>query len=130
MRKWTGISTVTIVLRDTRYGKWDAAVLDTTFAVDGATPQDFEAQVQRLCLEASSLARKGHAIIILSDRAAGSGRIAVPSLLAASAVNNHLVKTLQRTACALVVDCADAPKMPCLLAFTFRGISPRVAPLT
>jgi glutamate synthase (NADPH/NADH) large chain len=46
--------------------------------------------------------REGVNIIILSDRAAGSDRIPIPSLLATAAVHHHLIRTGLRTSVGLV----------------------------
>ena len=118
------------VMRDTVYGPFQSEVLDITFDASNAHASDFKRTVQELCLRASALARQGQPVLVLSDRAAGADRLAVPSLLAVAAVHNHLVKTLQRTSVALVVDSGDAREVHhfcCLLGFGADAICPHQA---
>ena len=46
----------------------------------------------------------GAKVVILSDKMAGPDRIPIPSLLAAGAVHQHLIKTKQRPKAALFVE--------------------------
>ena len=48
--------------------------------------------LDRLCREADEALAAGTNILILSDRAVGPERAAVPSLLATGAVHHHLVR--------------------------------------
>lgn len=51
--------------------------------------------------------REGYEILMLCDRDIGPDRIAVPSLLAASALHHHLVRTGRRTRTAIVVSSGE-----------------------
>ncbi|TKX47614.1 glutamate synthase subunit alpha, partial [Halorubrum sp. ASP121] len=46
--------------------------------------------------------------LVLSDRDAGEHRLAIPGLLAASAVHQHLIRRGLRGRCALILEAADA----------------------
>ena len=52
--------------------------------------------------------RSGYNIIILSDRLMGPDRVAIPSLLAQSAVHHHLIRKGLRTSVGLVVETGEA----------------------
>ena len=63
----------------------------------------------RLLCEAAQEAVEGkYNILILSDRAVSPDRLAIPSLLATSAVHHHLIKTGLRTETGLVVETGAA----------------------
>ena len=49
----------------------------------------------------------GYALVLLSDRDIGPERIAIPSLLAVSAVHHHLIRRGLRTRTALVMDSGE-----------------------
>lgn len=52
-----------------------------------------ERAIERLFVEADRVYREGANILILSDRGVDENHVAIPSLLAVSALNQHLVKT-------------------------------------
>ena len=54
--------------------------------------------------------RSGHNILIITDRRLGADRVAIPALLALSAVHHHLVREGLRTTAGLVV-ADDKPKL-------------------
>jgi glutamate synthase (NADPH/NADH) large chain len=84
-----------------------------------------------VCAEAEEYVREGEFnIIILSDRAAGPDRIAIPSLLATSAVHHHLIKQGLRTSVGLVVETGEAHEVHqfCTLAgYGAEAINPYLA---
>jgi len=63
-----------------------------------------ERRVQDICWRASELVREGVNIIILSDRNLGPERVAMPALLATSAVHHHLVREGTRLRIAEVLE--------------------------
>ncbi len=67
-----------------------------------------EAALELLCREAGQAVGEGYNILILSDRGMSRGRIAIPALLATSAVHHHLVNAGLRTECGLVVETGSA----------------------
>ncbi len=61
-----------------------------------------------LCKQAEQAVRDGYNILILSDRAVNRDNIAIPSLLATSAVHHHLIHEGLRTSSGLVVETGAA----------------------
>ncbi|MBA2644628.1 MAG: glutamate synthase large subunit, partial [Solirubrobacterales bacterium] len=83
-----------------------SATIDCTWpAADG--PEGLAPAVERICAEASAALAGGGNIVILSDRAVCAERVPVPSLLAVSAVHNHLVREGTRLQTGLVVESGE-----------------------
>ncbi len=73
---------------------------------------------------------KGKNILILSDRGVDENHMAIPSLLAVSSVEQHLVRTKKRTAVSLILESAeprDVHQIATLLGFGARAINPYLA---
>ncbi|WP_280537047.1 glutamate synthase large subunit [Halopenitus sp. POP-27] len=81
----------------------ESRVLDTTFEAG----TDLENAVSRLCDDAAAAIEDGADVIVLSDRALGPERIAIPSLLATGAVHHHLVRNGLRNHAGLVVESGE-----------------------
>ncbi|HZO33471.1 MAG TPA: glutamate synthase large subunit [Gaiellaceae bacterium] len=83
-----------------------AATLDTTWpAAEG--PDGLEQALDRLCTEADAALAAGANVLVLSDRAVGPERVALPSLLATSTVHHHLVRAGTRLQAGLVVESGE-----------------------
>ncbi|WHZ18300.1 MAG: Glutamate synthase [NADPH] large chain [Rhodanobacteraceae bacterium] len=67
-----------------------------------------EARLASLCAQAVDAIGQGHNILIISDRRADRERVAIPALLATSAVHQHLVERGLRTSTGLVVETGSA----------------------
>ena len=63
-----------------------------------------EARLASLCAEAVDALKTGHNILIVSDRKLNAANVAIPALLATSAVHHHLVQKGLRTTTGLVVE--------------------------
>jgi glutamate synthase domain-containing protein 2/glutamate synthase domain-containing protein 1/glutamate synthase domain-containing protein 3 len=63
--------------------------------------------LERICSEAEYAIEQGYAFIILSDRGADENNIALPALLAISAIHHYLVKKTIRSQVALIVESAE-----------------------
>src|SRR5881394_2872958 len=88
-------------------GKFKACELDVTYPV--AWGQDaVEARLASLAAQAEDAVRSGYAIIIISDRLVDRERVAIPALLALSAIHQHLVGKGLRTSTGLVVETGSA----------------------
>ena len=88
-------------------GKFNACELDITYpAVWGR--QAIEARLASLCAQAEDAVRCGCSILIVSDRRMDREHVAIPALLALSAVHHHLVNRGLRTSTGLVVETASA----------------------
>src|SRR5262249_53337628 len=86
--------------------------------------------LDRIRAEAARAVRGGASILVLSDRAAGRGRAAVPSLLFTAAVHHHLCREGLRMRCGLVVETGDpreAAHLAVLIGFGAAAVHPSLA---
>ena len=67
-----------------------------------------EARLASLCAEAEDAVKSGFNILIVSDRATNARQVAIPALLATSAIHLHLVQRGLRTSTGLVVETGSA----------------------
>ncbi|MFT3735627.1 MAG: glutamate synthase-related protein [Rhodocyclaceae bacterium] len=67
-----------------------------------------EARLASLCAQAAEAVRSGYNILIVSDRKISAENVAIPALLATSAIHQHLVKQGLRTLTGLVVETGSA----------------------
>ncbi|GAB2896494.1 glutamate synthase-related protein [Uliginosibacterium flavum] len=67
-----------------------------------------EARLASLCAQAEDAVRSGYNILIVSDRKLDAQNVAIPALLATSAIHQHLVKKGLRTSSGLVVETGSA----------------------
>jgi len=67
-----------------------------------------EARLASLCAEAVDAVRSGFNILIVSDRKTNAERVAIPALLATSAIHLHLTNKGLRTSAGLVVETGSA----------------------
>ena len=70
--------------------------------------EGIEASLASLCAEAVDAVKSGHNILIVSDRAMSAEMVAIPALLATSAVHQHLVMRGLRASTGLVVETGSA----------------------
>ncbi len=70
--------------------------------------EGIEARLASLCAKAVDAVKSGHNILIVSDRKVDSEQVAIPALLATSAIHLHLVSKGLRTSTGLVVDTGSA----------------------
>ncbi|MDH5371925.1 MAG: glutamate synthase large subunit [Acidimicrobiia bacterium] len=89
-----------------------------------------QAALDRLCADATEGVRQGYNLLILSDRCVDIERVAIPALLATSAVHHHLIREGLRTEVGLVVETGEARRVHdfCLLAgYGAEAINPYLA---
>ncbi len=86
--------------------KFKSHELDITYPVEWGG-EGVEAKLASLCAEYDAI-RGGHNILIISDRRADRGHVAIPAVLALSAVHQHLVREGLRTTAGLVVETGSA----------------------
>jgi glutamate synthase (NADPH/NADH) large chain/glutamate synthase (ferredoxin) len=89
------------------HGKFRSYTLDITYPLEWGH-EGVEAQLASLNAEAVDAIRGGKNILIISDRAVGPKRVAIPALLALSSVHQHLVREGLRTTAGLVVETGTA----------------------
>jgi len=88
-------------------GKFRACELDITYPVAWGK-EAIEARLASLCAQAEDAVRSGYSIIVISDRLVDRERVAIPALLALSAIHQHLVGKGLRTSTGLVVETGSA----------------------
>ncbi|MDQ9171011.1 glutamate synthase-related protein [Oxalobacteraceae bacterium R-40] len=88
-------------------GKFKSYELDICYPV-GWGKEGVEARLASLCAEAVDAVKSGHNILIVSDRKVNAENIAIPALLATSAIHLHLVSKGLRTSTGLVVETGSA----------------------
>ncbi len=88
-------------------GKFRSYTLDITYPLAWGH-EGVEAQLASLCAEAVDAIKGGNNILIISDRGISATQVAIPALLALSAVHQHLVRQGLRTTAGLVVETGTA----------------------
>jgi glutamate synthase (NADPH/NADH) large chain/glutamate synthase (ferredoxin) len=94
-------------IESTTQGKFRSQTLDITYPLAWGR-EGVEAKLASLCAEAVDAIKGGTNILIISDRAISATQVAVPALLALSAVHQHLVREGLRTSVGLVVETGTA----------------------
>lgn len=87
--------------------KFRSYELDITYPAAWG-PEGIEARVAALCARAVDAVQSGYNILIVSDRLVDGERVAIPALLATSAVHQHLIRAGLRTNAGLVVETGSA----------------------
>ena len=89
-----------------------------------------ERALDRLFVSCDREYRNGANIIVLSDRGVDENHVAIPSLLAVSAMEQYLIRTKKRTAVSIILESAE----PCevhhfaaLLGYGARAVNPYLA---
>jgi len=88
-------------------GKFRSQTLDITYPLVWGR-EGVEAKLASLCAEAVDAIKGGKNILIISDRAVSAAQLAIPALLALSAIHQHLVRVGLRTSAGLVVETGTA----------------------
>ncbi len=86
--------------------------------------------LERLCDQSEVAVREGFNILIISDRNVDADNVAIPALLAASAVHQHLIRKGLRTSSGLVVETGAALEVhhfATLAGFGAEAVNPYVA---
>ena len=89
-----------------------------------------EKAIDRLYLEADRAYKDGVNVLILSDRGVDENHVAIPSLLAVSAMQQHLVKTKRRTRVAMIIESAEPREVhhfATLLGYGACAVNPYLA---
>ncbi len=89
-----------------------------------------EKAIDHLYVEVDRAHREGTNIIILSDRGVDENHVAIPSLLAVSAIQQYLVQTKKRTSMAVILESGeprDVHHFATLLGYGASAINPYLA---
>ncbi len=116
-------------LRRVSKGDLLASTLPTTFSsVEGES--GLKRALDGLCRRASLAIKAGYTLLILSDRGVDEEFAPIPSLLALTAVHNHLVREGTRTGVALIVESGEPREIMhfCLLiGYGASAVNPYLA---
>jgi glutamate synthase (NADPH/NADH) large chain len=108
---------------------FNACTLTMGFPGDGSA-DGLEEALAQLCVKAEAAVGKGQNLLILSDRDLSEDMAPIPSLLAVSAVNRHLIRQGLRTSVGLIVETGEAREvmhMALLLGYGATAINPYLA---
>ena len=89
-----------------------------------------EKAIDLLFVKIDKAYKNGANIIILSDRGVDENHVAIPSLLAVSAVEQYLIKTKKRTSISIILESAeprDVHHFALLLGYGARAVNPYLA---
>ncbi len=116
-------------LRRVSWGDFLATTLPMLFRVDGGE-KELERALDSLCRQATLARKSGYTLLILSDRGMDKDYAPIPSLLALTAVHNHLVREETRTQVALIVESGEPREVmhfALLLGYGASAVNPYLA---
>jgi glutamate synthase domain-containing protein 2/glutamate synthase domain-containing protein 1/glutamate synthase domain-containing protein 3 len=116
-------------LRRLSWGEFLATTLPMLFRVEGGEAE-LERALNGLCRRASLAIKQGYTVLILSDRGIDEELAPMPSLLALSAVHNHLVREGTRTQVCLIIESGEPREVMhfCLLiGYGASAVNPYLA---
>nr|YP_009237473.1 ferredoxin-dependent glutamate synthase [Wildemania schizophylla]AKS28520.1 ferredoxin-dependent glutamate synthase [Wildemania schizophylla] len=105
--------------------------INTLFHVNKG-PDDFQKQIEQLCISASQAIRNGNNILVLSDKSdkLNPEKVSIPPLLAVGAVHHHLIlKGLRQDVSILVetAQCWSTHHFACLIGYGASAVCPYLA---
>jgi glutamate synthase domain-containing protein 2/glutamate synthase domain-containing protein 1/glutamate synthase domain-containing protein 3 len=116
-------------LRRVSRGDFLATTLPMLFPVkDGAS--GLERSLENLCQQASLSIASGYTLLILSDRGINEHYAPIPSLLALTAVHNHLVREGSRTQVAVIIESGEPREVmhfALLIGYGASAVNPYLA---
>ena len=116
-------------LRRVSWGDFLATTLTAVFPASGGA-QEMQRHLDGLCRRASLAIRDGYRLLILSDRGVDEEFAPIPSLLALTAVHNHLVRERTRTQVALIIESGEPREVhhfAMLIGYGASAINPYLA---
>jgi glutamate synthase (NADPH/NADH) large chain len=116
-------------LRRVSQGDFLATTIPMLFPVE-AGAKGLERALKQLCRQASHAIQSGYTLLILSDRGLDEDYAPIPSLLALTAVHNHLVREETRTQVALIIESGEPREVmhfALLIGYGASAINPYLA---
>jgi glutamate synthase (NADPH/NADH) large chain len=116
-------------LRRLSWGDFLATTLPMFFRVEGGG-KELERALVGLCRRASLAIKSGYTVLILSDRGIEKEYAPIPSLLALTAVHNHLIREKTRTQVAIIVESGEPREVmhfALLLGYGASAVNPYLA---
>jgi glutamate synthase (NADPH/NADH) large chain len=90
--------------------------------IDILFTEDIEGSLDRICQEADAAISEGVSLLILSDRNMNQKEAAIPSLLAASALHQHLIREGSRTKASIIIESGEVREVHHLAALIGYGV--------
>ncbi len=109
-------------LRQLNMNEYKVQLVGATFKCNGKEGA-LEKGINELCKKAEEAVRSGVSILIISDRNVDYQMAPIPSLLAAGAVQQHLVTLKLRSKVGLVIEAGDAIEVHHFATFIGYGVS-------
>ncbi|MDP4145404.1 MAG: glutamate synthase large subunit [Bacillota bacterium] len=100
-----------------------------TFKYDAGV-EGFKEALKAICERASKRIEEGYNVLVLSDKNVDAYEAAIPSLLAVSAVQHHLIKEKTRTKVSIIVETGEAREtmhFALLLGYGATAVNPYLA---
>jgi glutamate synthase (NADPH/NADH) large chain len=116
-------------LRRVSQGDFLATTLPALFPVEEGG-KGLERALTQLCRRASLAIQSGYSVLILSDRGVDKDYAPIPSLLALTAVHNHLVREETRTQVALIIESGEPREVmhfALLIGYGASAVNPYLA---
>jgi glutamate synthase domain-containing protein 2/glutamate synthase domain-containing protein 1/glutamate synthase domain-containing protein 3 len=116
-------------MRRVSQGDFLATTLPMLFAVEEGA-KGLERALTQLCRRASLAIQSGYTLLILSDRGLDEEWAPIPSLLAMTAVHNHLVREETRTQVALILETGEPREVmhfALLIGYGASAVNPYLA---
>ncbi|ASK63824.1 glutamate synthase large subunit [Virgibacillus phasianinus] len=109
------------LLKSDSYPGFKSWTIDTLFV------DDLESTLEQICMDADQAIEAGVSILVLSDRNMDEKTVAIPSLLAVSALHQHLVRSGTRTKVSIIAETGEAREVhhfAALLGYGANAINP------
>ena len=116
-------------LRRVSQGDLLTCTLPMLYRAEGGE-KELERALDSLCRRASLAIKSGYTLLILSDRGVDERDAPIPSLLALSAVHNHLVREKTRTQVALIIESGEPREVmhfSLLIGYGASAVNPYLA---
>ncbi|OBR91612.1 ferredoxin-dependent glutamate synthase 1 [Clostridium ragsdalei P11] len=94
-------------IKSLRDKNFKTTTIPITFKCDTGV-EGFKEALEKICERASKRIKEGYNILVLSDKNVDSYEAAIPSLLAVSAVQHHLIREKTRTKVSIIVETGEA----------------------
>ncbi|ANB59195.1 glutamate synthase large subunit [Anoxybacteroides amylolyticum] len=111
-------------LKENSYPEFRAVTIPALFT------NDLQKALDELCQTAEAAMEKGAVLLILSDRGVDEQHIAIPPLLAVSALHQHFIRKGTRTNVSILVECGEAREVhhfAALIGYGADAVNPYLA---
>lgn len=116
-------------IKSLRNEDFKTTTVPITFKCDTGI-EGFKAALDKICERASKRIKEGYNILVLSDKNVDSYEAAIPSLLAVSAVQHHLIREKTRTKVSIIVQTGEAREVmhfALLVSYGASAVNPYLA---